>query len=276
MTDQQKMAAKSYRPALSRAGLKPTQGIRATNEKGEIVDLQLPNEYPLTIVLDGTEVVTLMTMGTRPEELALGYIHNQRLIAKLESIKSVEVNWQKESVYINTFDGAITQDWRARLEHRIVTSGCAQGTIFASTLEEFESLQLQRRSISQEEIYALVETVNKRNDIYRLSGGVHGCALCDGEDILIHVEDVGRHNAADAIAGYMWLEGLSGAGKTFYTTGRLTSEMVIKCAFMGIPVLLSRSSVTYMGHQMALKHGLTIVSRVRGKHYLMCDYSEQE
>lgn len=276
MTDQHKMAAKSYRPALSRAGLKPTQGIRATNEKGEIVDLQLPNEYPLTIVLNGTEVVTLMTMGTRPEELALGYIHNQRLIAKLESIKSVEVNWQKESVYINTFDGAITQDWRARLEHRIVTSGCAQGTIFASTLEEFESLQLQRRSISQEEIYALVETVNKRNDIYRLSGGVHGCALCDGEDILIHVEDVGRHNAADAIAGYMWLEGLSGAGKTFYTTGRLTSEMVIKCAFMGIPVLLSRSSVTYMGHQMALKHGLTIVSRVRGKHYLMCDYSEQE
>ena len=276
MSDQQKMAAKSYRPTLSRAGLKPTQGIRATNETGEIVDLQLPNEYPLTLVLDGTEVVTLMTMGTRPEELALGYVHNQRLITNLESIKSVEVNWQKESVYINTHEGAITQDWRERLEHRIVTSGCAQGTIFASTLEEFESLQLQRRGISQEEIYAVVETVNKRNDIYRLSGGVHGCALCDGEEILIHVEDVGRHNAADAIAGYMWLEGLSGAGKTFYTTGRLTSEMVIKCAFMGIPVLLSRSSVTYMGHQMAQKHGLTIVSRVRGKHYLMCDYSEQE
>ncbi|MGB0867288.1 MAG: formate dehydrogenase accessory sulfurtransferase FdhD, partial [Granulosicoccaceae bacterium] len=232
-------------------------------------------EYPLTLSIDGTEVVTLMTMGSRPEELALGYIRNQRLISDLSQIKSVHVDWRRESVQIQTH-AQTSQDWHSRLNRRIVTSGCAQGTIFASSLEEFESLQLPKRSITQQEIYALVEAVKHRNDVYRQSGGVHGCALCDGDEILIHVEDVGRHNAADAIAGAMWLEEISGAGKSFYTTGRLTSEMVIKCAFMGIPVLLSRSSVTYMGYQMARKHGLTIVSRVRGKHYLLCDYSDKD
>lgn len=267
------MNPKHYRPRLSRAGLKPTQGVQATNERGERVDLQLPNEYPLTLTIDDTEVVTLMTMGSRPEELALGYIHNQRLIADLHDIASVEVDWRREQVAVRTHHGERSSAWRTRLDRRIVTSGCAQGTVFASALEEFESLQLQRRSISQDEIYALVEAVKHRNDVYRQSGGVHGCALCQGDEVLIHIEDVGRHNAVDAIAGYMWLEGIDGRDKAFYTTGRLTSEMVLKCAFMGISVLLSRSSVTYMGYQMARKHGLTIVSRVRGKHYLLSDFS---
>lgn len=270
MNERSTLDAKRYRPALSRAGLKPTQNIQARNENGEIIDLQLPNEYPLTLYIDGSEVVTLMTMGARPEELALGYVRNQRLIKDLTSIKSVTVNWQRESVHLLTHQHAAVGDWHARTERRIVTSGCAQGSIFSSTLAEFEALQLQPRSVSQEEIYALVAAVSKRNDIYRQSGGVHGCALCLDDEVLIHIEDVGRHNAADAIAGYMWLEGIEGEGKSFYTTGRLTSEMVIKCAFMGISVLLSRSSVTYMGYQMAQKHGLTIVSRVRGKHYLLC------
>lgn len=273
MTEQAPKHSKRYSPTLSRAGLKPTQAIRAQNENGETVDLHLPNEYPLTLYLDGEEVVTLMTMGARPEELALGYVRNQRLIENddLSAIKSVLVDWQQQAVQVTTQPGTVVKDWRARTQRRIITSGCAQGSIFAATLEEFESLQLQRRTIEQAEIYALVEAVSQRNDVYRRSGGVHGCALCQGDQILIHIEDVGRHNAADAIAGYMWLEGISGEDKCFYTTGRLTSEMVIKCAFMGVSVLLSRSSVTYMGYQMAAKHGLTLVSRVRGKHYLLCD-----
>lgn len=271
MNDRSIPDSKPYRPQLSRAGLKPTQGIRATNERGEVVNIQLPHEYPLTLFLDGTEVVTLMTMGARPEELALGYVHNQRLIPDLQSIRSVLVDWRQEAVHISTHPGSLAPNWRDRLAHRIVTSGCAQGTVFSATLAEFESLQLASRSISQAQIYALAKAVNSRNDVYRLSGGVHGCALCQEDEILIHVEDVGRHNAADAIAGYMWLEGIPGEGKCFYTTGRLTSEMVIKCAFMGISVLLSRSSVTYMGYQMAQKHGLTLVSRMRGTHYLLCD-----
>ena len=260
---------KHYRPRMTSAGLVPTHPIKARNEHSELIELHLPNEYPLTLYLNGEEVVTLMTMGSRPEELALGYVHNQRLVRALEHIASVSVDWQRERVLIDTVAGASVSDWHARTERRIITSGCAQGSVFASTLTELESLKLQPKPVTGDEIYALVDAVSQRNETYRLSGGVHGCALCDGDEIITHIEDVGRHNAADAIAGYMWLEGIAGEGKAFYTTGRLTSEMVIKCAFMGISLLLSRSSVTYMGYQVGQQLGMTLVSRVRGKHFLL-------
>lgn len=263
-----------YKPTLSQQARNPTHAVAVVNEYGETVDVSVPGELALTIHLEESEIVTLMTLGTRPEELALGYVRNQRLLEDINAVKSVKVDWEKQLVMIETHSDRVVKDWRNKLFKRIVTSGCGQGTIFASTLEELATTVLPKAELRQSSLYALIKNISEHNAVYKSAGAVHGCALCCGEEMLIHVEDVGRHNAADAIAGHMWLERLSGGDKIFYTTGRLTSEMVMKAAFMGIPAILSRSGITQMGLDLAQQLGMTLVARAKGKHFLVYNGAE--
>ena len=262
-----------YRPLMTDAGLKPSFPVIAVDEYGEEREGYVAGEQPLTLYLDKREVVTLMTLGTHPELLVLGYLRNQRLVPELESIHSVQVDWETEAVAVTTTGGV--EDLQAKLAHRTVTTGCGQGTVFGQLTEQLESFRLPRVTIRQSEIYALLDRLSEHNEVYRRAGAVHGCALCRGEEIQIFVEDVGRHNAADAIAGHMWLTGLGGADKVFYTTGRLTSEMVIKVAQMGIPILLSRSGVTHKGLELARKAGVTLIARTKGRHFLVYHGAER-
>ncbi len=256
-------------PSLSNESLMPAHAVVAVNEFGESVDAHIPGELPLTIRVDGMEVVTLMTLGTQPEALTLGYIRNQKLIDDVELIKSVVVDWDREVVDVTTRAGTGIADWQEKMKRRIVTSGCGQGTIFSCTVDKLYEVTLQAPSLKQSEIYTLIKNVSQLNDVYRVSGAVHGCGLCTATESIMHIEDVGRHNAADAIAGRMWLDNLEGADKIFYTTGRLTSEIVMKTAFMGIPTLLSRSGVTQMGLELAQEIGMTIIARAKGRHFMI-------
>jgi len=258
-----------YRPRMTNAGLAPTHPVAAVDEYGQTRDLHVAGEFPLTIKVDGREVVTLMTLGTRPEELTLGYLRNQRLIEKIEEIESVSVDWDRGVVQIATVHGQGIIDWEQKLSKRTVTTGCGQGTVFSCTLDKLYDVRLPRVTLHQSRIYALLHNINQHNEIYRQAGAVHGCALCRGDEVLIFVEDVGRHNAADAISGRMWLDHVTGGDKIFYTTGRLTSEIVMKAAHMGIPVLLSRSGITHMGLELARELGIIMIARAKGRHFLI-------
>ena len=218
--------------------------------------------------MDKREIVTLMTLGAAPECLALGYLRNQRLVQNIEDIVAVQVDWEVDSVVVTTRSGIADLD--GRMEKRTVTTGCGQGTVFGSLMDEIDAIKLPTdQIISEATLYGLLDNVRKHDTVYKSAGAVHGCALCKGTEILTFVEDVGRHNAVDAIAGWMWLEGVEGGDKIFYTTGRLTSEMVIKAAQMGIPVLVSRSGLTRMGYEVAQKVGITMIGRAVNKHYLL-------
>ena len=266
------------RPRMTQSGLAPTHPVQALDETGAMRTVRIAGESPLTLKVDGHEVVTLMTLGTHPEALALGYLRNQRLVEDLATIAAVEVDWERETVQVRTHKGEGIAHWQEKLRHRTVTTGCAQGTVFSCTLDKLYDQRLPQVPVYQSSIYALLHTVGRRNEIYREAGAVHGCALCrmDGVEaqILYFVEDVGRHNAADAIAGLMWLEGLEGGDKIFYTTGRLTSEIVMKTANMGIPTLLSRSGITHMGLQLAQDLGVTLIARAKGHHFLVYNGAE--
>lgn len=259
----------ALRPRLSDEGLAPTHEVRAVDEFGATRDVHVAGEQPLTLKVDGREVVTLMTLGTHPEALALGYLRNQRLIETVEEIESVTVDWDFETVDVATRSGEGIIDWEGKLAKRTVTTGCGQGTVFSCTLDKIYDLKLPRQAIRQSRIYELLRAIGEHNEIYRRAGAVHGCALCAGTDILSFVEDVGRHNAADAISGQMWLDATPGHDKIFYTTGRLTSEIVMKVTQMGIPVLLSRSGVTHMGLELAEITGVTMIARAKGRHFLV-------
>ena len=256
-------------PILSDQGLDPTRPVNAKDEFGEERALNIAGEYPLTIKVDDAEVVTLMTLGTYPEKLTLGYLRNQRLIDDISDIAEVKVDWERETVDVLTAQGKGIVDLHEKISKRTVTSGCGQGTIFSCTLDKLYDTRLPRVEIKQSTIYALLKTINSHNEIYRAAGAVHGCALCDGANILYFVEDVGRHNATDTIAGEMWLDDISGNDKIFYTTGRLTSEIVMKAAHMGVPVLISRSGITCMGLELAQDLGVTMVARAKGRHFLV-------
>lgn len=258
-----------YRPRMSAAGLSPTHAVAAVDEFGETRDVHIAGESPLTLKVDEREVVTLMTLGTHPEELALGYLRNQRLIEEIDEIKSVYVDWNKETVWIETRSGRGVVDWETKLSKRTITTGCGQGTVFSCTLDRLYDLSLPQVRLRQSLIYELLREISDYNEIYKQAGAVHGCALCQDTKILTFVEDVGRHNAADAISGRMWLEGVGGEDKIFYTTGRLTSEIVMKAAHMRIPVLLSRSGITHMGLELAQDLGVTMIARAKGKHFLV-------
>lgn len=287
-----------------------TTTVEAINERGEIVPTPIAGEHPLTVYLDKRELVTLMTLGDAPENLALGWLRNQRILGSIDAIAAVQVDWDTDSVAITSrslrergvsiwdlgADTPLSQGLDERMRHRTVTTGCGQGTVFGDLMDDIDRLRLPAGPIiTDTTLMAVMDQVRRMESIYKVTGAVHGCALLAnvsqevsqevsqnvstdestdpsldaGPTMLRFVEDVGRHNAVDAIAGWMWLEGVDGSDKIFYTTGRLTSEMVIKCAQMGIAVLLSRSGLTGMGHAIAQKTGITLIGRCQGRHYLL-------
>ena len=260
-----------YRPVLTDAARPATFNVPSIDEKGEAHDVPVAGEHPLTLYVDKQELLTLMTLGAAPEALAIGFLRNQRLVHSIEDIVSVQVDWDCNACAINTRNGLA--DLEAKTARRTKTTGCGQGTVFGDLMDEIDSVRLPAgATLSQATLYDLLDRVRVHETIYKQAGAVHGCALATNEPsssrILMFVEDVGRHNAVDAIAGRMWLDRLDGGDKIFYTTGRLTSEMVIKAAQMGIPFLVSRSGLTQMGHAIAQKVGITMLGRASGRHYL--------
>ncbi|SPR97971.1 Formate dehydrogenase accessory protein [Cupriavidus taiwanensis] len=258
----------TLRPELTQAAVPLIEEVEVVDEQGRVRAAYLPGERPLTVYLDKRELVTLMTLGGAPEHLVLGYLRNQRLVESIEDIAAVQVDWETESAAVTTRTGVDRIE--ERTARRVVTTGCGQGTVFGSLLDEVDSIRLPVGAmLDQDTLYGIIDTIRLQQSVYKQAGSVHGCALFQGTELLMFVEDVGRHNAVDAIAGRMWLEGMGGGDKIFYTTGRLTSEMVIKGAQMGIPFLLSRSGVTQMGYQMARRVNLTLFARCTGKHFLL-------
>ncbi len=258
---------------MSDEGLDATVAINGVNELNQRINGYVATERPLIIYLDKREIVTLMTLGTQPELLVLGWLRNQRLIQSIESIRAIQVDWETNSVAVTsrqTIDGL-----DKKLSKKTVTTGCGQGTVYGDMMDGLDKIKLAKVSVKQSTIYEIQNHLRNFNNIYKRAGAVHGCALCCGSTITRFVEDVGRHNAVDAIAGYMWLNQIKGDDKIFYTTCRLTSEMVIKVAQMGIPALLSRSGATQMGYEIANKLGIILVSRIRGKHFLIYNGVEQ-
>jgi FdhD protein len=262
-------AAPGDRPALSNARALLTREILAVDERGRSKPLAIPAERPLTVYVDKRELVTLMTLGGAPEMLTLGYLRNQRLVRALQEVVSIQVDWSVDAVAVATRGGIA--DIEARTAKKVVTTGCGQGSVFGGLMDEVDSIVLAPDArLDQSSVYRIVETIRTQPSIYKQAGSVHGCALFTrGGELLYFVEDVGRHNAVDAIAGLMWLHGVDGADKVFYTTGRLTSEMVIKGAQMGIPFLLSRSGTTQMGQMVAGQVGMTLLTRCSGRHFLV-------
>jgi FdhD protein len=265
----------SRRPQLSNAAVPLTHEVEILDERGRASTIHIPAERPLTVYVDKRELVTLMTLGGAPEALTLGYLRNQRLVKSLDEIESVQVDWTVEAVAVKTRNGIANVE--ERTAKRVVTTGCGQGSVFGGLMDEVDSIALDTDArLRQSTLYRIVDTIRTQPSIYKQAGSVHGCALFSAEGELIHfVEDVGRHNAVDAIAGRMWLEGMTGSDKIFYTTGRLTSEMVIKGAQMGIPFLLSRSGTTQMGHMVAERVGMSLLARCSGKHFLLLTGKER-
>ena len=254
------------KPLLTNAARPATYEVEAYNERGEMVPTAIAGEHPLTLYVDKREIVTLMTLGHAPEALAIGYLRNQRLASSIEEITAVQVDWETDSVAITTKSKKPLK----ALDKKTVTTGCGQGTVFGDLMEEIDQVAFRNDAFLEDaNLFVLLEKVRKHETIYKQAGAVHGCALATtAGEILMFIEDVGRHNAVDAIAGYMWLDDIDGSDKVFYTTGRLTSEMVIKCAQMRIPFLVSRSGLTHMGHSIAKKVGITMLGRASGRHYL--------
>ena len=260
------------RPVITQASRPLTFEVEALNERGELLPTPIAGEHPLTLYIDKREIVTLMTLGQAPEALAVGYLRNQRLVRCVDEISAVQVDWETDAVAITTRNGLDNLD--EKMNKRTVTTGCGQGTVFGELMAAIDEVRLRDDvTLTEEALYALLDAVRRHETIYKSAGAVHGCALAaqheSQAEILMFVEDVGRHNAVDAIAGRMWLEGIDGSDKVFYTTGRLTSEMVIKAAQMQIPFLVSRSGLTRMGHDIALRTGITMIGRAVNKHYLL-------
>ena len=256
---------------LSHASIPLVHEVEVIDELGRHKTTFIPGERPLTIYLDKREVVTLMTLGSAPEALVLGYLRNQRLVESPDDIESIQVDWETESAAVKTRRSTVDID--ALTSKRVVTTGCGQGTMFGGLIDEISGISLpDGPQLSQEAIVSLIDAIRTHDTIYKKSGSVHACAVFEraGEGqvrLLYFIEDVGRHNAVDSISGLMWLANKAGRDLIFFTTGRLTSEMVIKGAQMGVPFLMTRSGVTLMGLELARKTNLTILSRCSGKHF---------
>jgi FdhD protein len=256
-------------PAMTRAAGTLLREIAIVDEYGARRTLHIPVERPLTVFVDKRELVTLMTLGAYPELLVLGYLRNQRLIERLDDVEAISVDWDVNAAAVKTSRGV--SDLEARTARRVVTTGCGQGTVFGDVMACLDSVSLpdvHRARIRQSTLNGMLEVMRQRNSVHRKAGSVHGCALFRGAEMLIFAEDVGRHNAIDTIAGWMLAHGVSGGDMVFYTTGRLTSEMVMKAAQMGIPIVVSRNGVTAMGHELASRLGMTLFGRAANRHFI--------
>jgi FdhD protein len=265
----------TMRPILTQSKRTLTYDVDVLDERGRTSTISIPAEQPLTVYVDKRELVTLMTLGAEPEALTLGYLRNQRLVQSLEDVAEIQVDWEVNAVAVTTHSGI--RDIEERTAKRVVTTGCGQGSVFGGLMDEVDSIVLPDDArIKQSTLYKIIDMVRTRESIYKQAGSVHACALFSlAGELLYFIEDIGRHNAVDAIAGKMWLDNVQGEDKVFYTTGRLTSEMVIKGAQMGIPFLLSRSGTTQMGHLVAEKINMSLFARCSGKHFLMLTGKER-
>ena len=237
-------------PQLTRASAPLTERVTALDEHGQAVEVSIPAERALTVYVDKRELVTLMTLGAHPEWLVLGYLRNQRLVASADELASITVDWDSGAAAVRTRQGIA--DLAARTRQRTVTTGCGQGSVFGDLMAELDDIRLGAGRLGQDQLYGLLNAIRLQESTYKSAGSVHGCALFERERMLIFVEDVGRHNAIDTIAGWMWL----------------TSEMVIKAAQMGVPIVVSRSGITQMGLQVARQLGLCAVGRAVNRRFL--------
>jgi FdhD protein len=258
-------------PTLTRAIAPLTCEVEVVNEHGERQRMSIPAERALTVYVDKRELVTLMTLGAHPELLVLGYLRNQRLISDASQVESITVDWEVGAAAVRTRSGI--EDIEEKTAHRVVTTGCGQGSVFGGLMDEVDQLELPADAcITQRQLYSLVNTIRLQESTYKSAGSVHACAMFslgdDEPEMLLFVEDVGRHNAIDTIAGWLWMNPPASAGLVFYTTGRLTSEMVIKSAQMGVPVVVSRSGITQMGHQIAQQVGVCAIGRATNKRFV--------
>jgi len=263
-------ASLRHRPFLTDARAPLTREITVVNEHGLSDTVSIPAERSLTVYVDKRELVTLMTLCALPELLVLGYLRNQRLVRSIDEVEAVTVDWEVQAAAVQTRHGI--QDLEARTSQRVVTTGCGQGSVFGGLMDEIDDIRLPDDArLTQGQLYGLLDAIRRQETTYKSAGSVHGCALFQGEHMLMFVEDVGRHNAIDTIAGWMWLQDparMAGHDKVFYTTGRLTSEMIIKAAQMGIPIVVSRSGITQMGFELAERLGLCAIGRATNKHFL--------
>lgn len=243
-----------------------TRRVAGVDERGQALETSVTVERPLTLYLNGQEIVTMMTIGDYPEYLALGYLLNQNMLLANDKVRAVDYDEDTGTIVVRT--GRRT-NYEEKLKKKTMTSGCAQGTVFGDVMEKFEKTTLAKKAMFRTSwLYDLLKTINTTPSLYLEAGAIHGCALARENRVLIYMEDVGRHNAVDKIAGYMYRHGLSGGDKIFYTTGRLTSEMVIKTVQMGIPILVSRSGFTAWGVDLARQVDLTLIGRARGKRFI--------
>ena len=250
-----------------------TETINCINEAGENIQLPVVKEIPLTIYLNKQEIVTAMTLGDMPDILAVGYLLNQNMLQRDDIISDIDYDPDLQVVIIRT---ERTTNYEKKMEKKIRTSGCAVGTVYGDIMDDFSSVNLNRDAkIKTSWIYAISKKVNTRPSLYLKAGALHGCVLCKNDSPIIYVEDVGRHNAVDKIAGWMFLNKENASDKIFYTTGRLTSEMVIKTVQMGIPILISRSGFTESGVQLAKESGLTLIGRAKGKRMIIANGIER-
>ncbi|MDA3887532.1 MAG: formate dehydrogenase accessory sulfurtransferase FdhD [Allgaiera sp.] len=240
--------------------------VSGLDQNGQPVTTRVVTEKPLTLFLNRQEIVTMMTIGDHPDLLAVGYLLNQKMLRPDDKITAVDHDRELDVIVVRT---ARETDYEAKLQKKVRTSGCAQGTVFGDVMDSFDGTRLAPGAVLRISwLYALTHKINTAPSLYLEAGAIHGCVLCEADRPLVYMEDVGRHNAVDKIAGWMFLNHVAGADKIFYTTGRLTSEMVIKTVMMGIPILVSRSGFTAWGVDLARKAGLTLIGRARGKRFL--------
>ena len=250
-----------------------TRRVAGIDQEGNAIETSVVTERPLTLFLNGREIVTMMTIGDHPDYLAVGYLLNQNMLGPEDRITGIDYDEEIEAVVVRTDRET---DFEDKLKKKTLTSGCAQGTVFGDLMERFEEVRLDPRAVLRTSwLYALSRKINTAPSLYLAAGAIHGSVLCEEDRPLVYMEDVGRHNAVDKIAGYMHLNRISPAGKIFYTTGRLTSEMVIKTVQMGIPILVSRSGFTAWGVELARQAGLTLIGRAKGRRFVALSGAER-
>src|SRR5213079_1768823 len=249
-----------------------TERVTGVDQTGQAIVTRVTVERALTIFLNAQEIVTAMTIGDYPEYLALGYLLNQNMVRSDDIVTDIDYDEDLAVVVVRT---ERSTDYEQKLKKKVQTSGCAQGTVFGDLMEVIENSSLPRSELRTSWLYALTHKINTTPSLYLEAGAIHGCVLCEQDRPLVYMEDVGRHNAIDKIAGYMHRHGVAPAGKIFYTTGRLTSEMVIKTVQMGIPILVSRSGFTAWGVELARQAGLTLIGRAKGRRFVALSGAER-